>query len=245
MPTIDCYGQLGPQPYPTNATDIDSMEKLMTRFGVEMTFVASTEALRGSMTEGNAWLSEQIAGRKRFRGYCVVNPLMPEASSVEMRKYLVKDNFVGALIHEGYIRRPLNALPMRNLVRSLLRFGQPLLLRITDPREINDLRDLAKEYPTQRFIMLHMGGMHWPMALSLASEIVNIYLETGGMVADYDKLAEALDALGGHRLLFGSGMPLVNPVYAMGMIRDSAIPAIEKDRILGKNAVKVFNLNLR
>ena len=81
------------------------------------------------------------------------------------------------------------------------------------------------------------------MALALAAKISNVYLETGGMVADYDKLAEAVDMLGAHRLLFGSGMPLVNPVYALGMIRDSAIPALEKDRILARNAMKVFSLN--
>lgn len=243
MPVIDSYGQLGPQPYPTQATNPDALDALMTRFGVDMTFVVATEALRGSMTLGNAWLAEQILDRPRFRGYCVVNPLMLEASQAEMRKYLVKETFVGALLHEGYVRRPLNAEPMRALVKSLLRYDRPLLLSITDPREINDLQDVAKEFGTQRFIILHMGDEHWPMALALASKITNVYLETGGMVADYDRLAEALEVVGGHRLLFGSGMPLINPVYALGMVRDSSIPATEKDRILSRNARKVFNID--
>ncbi|HEX2951547.1 MAG TPA: amidohydrolase family protein [Armatimonadota bacterium] len=243
MPVIDCYGQLGPQPYPTQATTPDALDQLMTKFGVDMTFVAATEALRGSMSAGNAWLAEQIYERPRFRGYCVVNPLMLEASQEQMRKYLVRDYFVGAMLHEGYIKRPLNSEPMRALVKSLLRYDGPFLLRITDPREINDLQELAKEFPTQRFIILHMGGEHWPMALALASKITNVYLETGGMVADYDKLAEAVELVGGHRLLFGSGMPLINPVYALGMIRDSSISAIEKERILARNARKVFNLD--
>ena len=195
------------------------------------------------MSAGNAWLAEQIEGRPRFRGYCVVNPLMLEASQEEMRKYLVKDNFVGALLHEGYIKRPLNSEPMRMLVKSLLRYDRPFLLNITDPREINDLQEVTKEFPTQRFIILHMADEHWPMALSLAAKITNIYLETGGMVADFDKLAEAVEIVGGHRLLFGAGMPLINPAYALGMVRDSAIPPMEKDRILSRNARKVFNLD--
>lgn len=243
MPIIDCYGQLGPQPYPTQATTPEALERLMTRFGVDMTFVAATEALRGAMSSGNAWLQEQIAERPRFRGYCVVNPLMLEASQEEMRRHLTKDQFVGAMLHEGYIKRPLNSEPMMALTKSLLRYDRPLLLQISDPREINDLQQLAREYPTQRFIILHMANEHWPMAVSLAAKIMNVYLETGGMVADYDKLAEALDIVGGHRLLFGSGMPLINPVYALGMVRDSAIPAIEKERILSRNARKVFNLD--
>ena len=244
MPVIDCYGQLGSQPYPTRATDPDSLDSLMTNFGVDMIFIAATEALRGSMSSGNAWLAQQIENRPRFRGYCVINPLMLELSQTEMRKHLVQPNFVGAMLHEGYTRRPLNSMPMRTLVKSLLRYDRPFLLHITDPREINDLGEVAREYPTQRFIILHMADEHWPMALSLASKITNIYLETGGMVSDYDKLAEALEIVGGHRLLFGSGMPLVSPVYALGMIRDSSIPAIEKDRILSRNARKVFGLDV-
>lgn len=242
MPVIDCYGQLGSQPYPTRATTVDSLDQLMTNFGVDMTFVAATEALRGSMSSGNDWLSQQIADNHRFRGYCVVNPLMPELSNIEMRKHLVQENFVGAMLHEGYTRRPLNSMPMRTLVKALLRYDRPFLLHISDPREINDLGEVARDFPTQRFIILHMANHYWPMALALASKITNIYLETGGMVADYDKFAEALELVGGHRLLFGSGMPQVSPVYALGMIRDSAIPPIEKDRILSRNAKKVFNL---
>jgi len=244
MPIIDCYGQLGPQPYPTQATLPDALEKLMTRFGVDMTFVAATEALRGSMRRGNAWLAEQIADRERFRGYCVVNPLMFEASQEEMRKYLVKESFVGAILHEGYIDRPLNSDTMRSLVKSLLRYDKPLLLNIRDPRMINDLQEVAKEFPTQSFIIIHMADEHWPMAIALAAKAQNIRLETGGMVADYDKLAEAVAVVGVHRLLFGSGMPLISPVYALGMIRDSAISAMEKDRILSRNAMKLFNLEM-
>ncbi|OPZ86244.1 MAG: Amidohydrolase [bacterium ADurb.Bin429] len=242
MPTIDVYGELGPQPYPTEATTPDAFERLMTRFNIDMTFVAATEALRGSMSDGNAWLMAQIKDRPRFRGLCVVSPLMMEESQQQMRTYLQRELFVGAILHEGYVRRPLNSDPMRTLTKALLRYDCPLYLRISDPREINDLQELAKEYPTQHFIVLHMADEHWQMAVSLASKTVNIYLETGGIVADYDKLAEAVELMGGYRLLFGAGMPLISPAYALGLIRDSATPAMEKDRILSRNAKKVFKL---
>lgn len=242
MPIIDCYGELGPQPYPTNATTVEAFERLMKKFGVDMTFVVATEALRGSMSEGNAWLAQQLKDRPYLRGYCVVSPLMFEASQEQMKKHLVKEQFIGSILHEGYINRPLNADAMRALVKALLRYDKPLMLRINDPREINDLHETAKEFPTQKFIIQHMANEFWPMALSLAEKSVNILLETGGLVADFDKFAEAVQTLGAYRLLFGTGIPLVNPVYALGMIRDSSIPVMEKDRILARNAKKVFNL---
>jgi uncharacterized protein len=242
MPTIDIYAELGPQPFPTRATTVPALEELMNRFGVDQTFVAATEALRDSMSAGNAWLQGQIQGHPRFRGLCVVNPVMLEPSQLEMRKYLSQECFVGAILHEGYVNRPLNSEAMRQLVKSLLRYDKPLLLQVNDPRAINDLQETALEYPTQRFVILHMAGEYWPMALTLAQKAVNISLETGGMVADFDKLAEAVQVVGAHRLVFGSGMPSVNPVYALGMIRDSAIPAQEKERILARNAKKLFTL---
>lgn len=242
MPIIDCYSELGPQPYPSNATTVEAFERLMKKFGIDMTFVVSTEALRSSMEEGNAWLYAQINGQHNLRGYCVVNPLMFEASQEQMRQYLVKEQFIGAILHEGYIKRPLNADVMRKLVKALLRYDKPLMLRITDPREINDLHEIAQEFPTQRFIIQHMANQFWPMVVSLVEKSVNILLETGGMVADFDKFAEAVQVVGAHRLLFGTGMPMVNPVYALGMVRDSSISVLEKDRILARNAKKLFVL---
>ena len=53
---------------------------------------------------------------------------MLEASQAEMRKHLSKELFVGAIIHEGYIKRPLNSEAMRGLVKALLRYDRPLLL---------------------------------------------------------------------------------------------------------------------
>ena len=80
------------------------------------------------------------------------------------------------------------------------------------------------------------------MTLLVISQLLNVSLETGGMVADYDKIAEAEKLVGSNRLVFGSGMPLISPVYALGMLRDSSIPNLDKERILSKNAKKVFNL---
>jgi predicted TIM-barrel fold metal-dependent hydrolase len=242
MAIIDCYGEIGPQPYPTQATTIDAVEKLMTRFGVDMTFVVSTEALRGSMQAGNAWLAAQIKERPKFKGYCVLHPLMLEQSVEEERKYLFNEKFVGAMIHESALVRPLYSDPMRNLVKSLLRYSGPLLLKINEPRQLNDLELLAKEFPSQKFMILHMADDMWQSALSMASQLLNITIEIGGANADNDKIAAGFAAVGANRMVFGSGMPLISPVYAMGIIRDSSISASDKDRILDKNAKKIFGL---
>ena len=244
MPVIDCYGELGPQNYLTSATNVDALTAMMARFGVDTTIVVSTEALKGSMKDGNQWLFEQIDGHANLRGYCVVDPIRFEASQIEMRKHLVKDCFVGAALHEGYETRPLNSQHMIALVKSLLRYDAPLLLDIgSDARRINDLQEVALQFPTQRFIILHMARENWPMAIPLAAKSTNIYLEIGGLVADSDKLSEAVSILGPHRILFGSGMPFVNPAYILGEVGDSNIENMDKEKILFRNAKKIFLLD--
>jgi len=244
MPVIDCYSELGPQSYLTAATDVEALTTMMGRFGVETSIVVSTEALKGSMKAGNEWLATNIESRPALRGYCVVDPMRFETSQEEMRRHLVKEYFVGAALHEGYGTRPLNSSHMIALVKSLLRYDAPLLLDIgSDARRINDLQEVALEFPTQRFIILHMAGENWPMAISLAAKSTNIYLEIGGIVADSDKLSEAVSILGPHRLLFGSGMPFVNPAYILGSVGDSNIENMDKEKILFRNAKKIFLLD--
>jgi len=241
MPVIDCYGQLGPQTYLTSATDVTSLETMMTRFGVDTAIVVAKEAVKGSMKHGNQWLYEQISDKPNLRGYCVVDPIRFDDSQEEMRRHLVKECFVGAVLHDGYSARPLNSVSMIELVKSLLRYDAPLLIDIGDDvRRINDLQEVALMYPTQRFIILHMGRENWPMAILLAAKSTNIYLEIGGIVADSGKLSEAVNILGPHRLLFGSGMPYVNPSYTLGVVADSNITNMDKEKILFRNAKKIF-----
>jgi hypothetical protein len=244
MAVIDCFGTLGPQSYLTSATNTAALEAMMTRFGVDTTIVAATEAMKGSMKDGNAWLANEINGKSNLRGYCVVDPIRFDDSQEEMRKYLATDSFVGAVLHEGYAARPLNSANMVAIVKSLLRYGAPLVIDIgNDVRRISDLQEVALEFPTQRFIILHMARENWAMAIPLAARATNIHLEIGGIVADNGKLSEAVDTLGPHRIIFGSGMPLVNPAYTLGVVRDSNIANMDKEKILFRNAKKIFGLD--
>jgi len=242
VPIIDCHGYYGSWPYPVKDYSVEDLEQLMAKFGIEKSCLASTYAINGDLAAGNQALVQAVEGRESLLGYVAVNPSLVEASQEEMRKHLGRPNFVGAIMHSSFRHRALDCLETREILKALLRYDKPLLLHLREGGESQDLLDLARDHPTVQFLVAEMGGEDWQPVVRVAKEAVNIYLDCGGRVADRDKIKYVVDVLGPNRILFGTNMPLVNPVFAVGMVRDSQISTGVKDRILYHNAQRLFGI---
>lgn len=240
MPIIDCHGHLGPYPYPGCDLSVPDLLDLMSRFGIDQVFLASTQAIMGDPEGGNRALAEAIAGRPELKGYVVVNPNFPEISVKELASYLPRDNFVGAKMHAAYHSRPLNAPETRQIAKALLRYSKPLMVHLRSEQDLANLLTLAKEFSSLQIIVAEMAARWWRSAILMVAQSPNINLETGGPLADRDKIKQAFDSVGPHRLLFGSSMPLVHPSFSLGMVRDADITAAEKDALLHRNAERLF-----
>lgn len=242
MPIIDVHGHYGALPYAVDAQSPEQMLVVMKMFGIERTMLASSVAIAADMVAGNQQLAQAIADQEKLLGYVVVNPNSPEESAGEMRKYLGTRSFVGAKMHSTHHGQPLDSPESLQIIKSLLRYDKPLLVHATGDRSLRELEALARAYPSCIFILAHMGDEYWPEALRVSKRITNLMLEVGGTLPAADRIKQAVEMLGAHRLLFGTGTPLVHPVFAIGMVRDSGIPANDKDRILYRNALKLFKL---
>ena len=86
-----------------------------------------------------------------------------------------------------------------------------------------------------------MGGADWRSGIAAAQQATNIFLETSGSL-DRAKISAAVEALGPNRVVFGSGLPALDPAAALGLIKDSGISAAEQKRILYDNAYRLLNL---
>jgi predicted TIM-barrel fold metal-dependent hydrolase len=86
-----------------------------------------------------------------------------------------------------------------------------------------------------------MGGRDWRQAVHAAHSATNIVLETSGAL-DRSKLSAAVEVLGAHRIVFGSGSPATGVAAALGMVEDAAISDDARRRILWDNAVRLFEL---
>jgi predicted TIM-barrel fold metal-dependent hydrolase len=100
---------------------------------------------------------------------------------------------------------------------------------------------IAKTYSVQKFVFLGMGGMDWRTGIAAAQQATNIFLETSGPL-DRAKLPAAVEAIGAHRVLFGSGSPYLDPAAAIGLVSEAEISPQAQRNILYENAARLFNI---
>lgn len=242
MPIIDVHGHYGSLPYALAAPSTSDILAVAKMFGIERTCLAASVAILADMEAGNAQLAQAIGDDERLLGYVVVNPNNPEQSVEELRKYLGSKRFIGAKMHSTHHGQPLDSPESMHIIKSLLRFDKPLFVHAPAEQSLRELEQLAKAYVSCTFVLANMGDDNWPAALRMAKRTVNVMLDVGGTSPDADRIKMAVEQVGAHRLVFGTGTPLVHPVYAIGMVRDAQISAHDKDRILYRNAAKLFKL---
>jgi predicted TIM-barrel fold metal-dependent hydrolase len=86
-----------------------------------------------------------------------------------------------------------------------------------------------------------MGGGDWRTGIAAAQQSANVFLEISGAL-DRAKLPAAIEAVGSHRLLFGSSLPTLDPAAMLGLLEDSNLRPNDTKRILYENADKLFGL---
>src|SRR5688500_12858150 len=122
------------------------------------------------------------------------------------------------------------------------RFGKPLFLFTPNADCVHAALELAKAYNSYRVVFLGMGGEDWRVAIAAAKSGTNILLEASGSL-DRAKQAAAVETLGVHRILFGSGSPHLDAAAALGMLEDSGMNEDYRRRILSMNALRLFAMD--
>ena len=102
--------------------------------------------------------------------------------------------------------------------------------------------EIARAFNMIKMVFIGMGGHDWRTAIAAAHVSTNIYLETSGPL-DRAKLPAAFDAIGAHRIVFGSGTPHVDAAAAMGLVEDSPLSDDVRKRIYYGNAMRLLGLD--
>lgn len=103
-----------------------------------------------------------------------------------------------------------------------------------------------KEFPETRFILAHMNFHDPQMALDLALEHPNLYVDTSWQPAEM--IGEAARRIGAERVLFGTDWPFVGDNLRVGLkrVRECVsmgmISEAQSEKILGTNAMKLFGI---
>lgn len=242
MSIIDCHVYLEGCPIPNSNQTARSLAELLAGRGIDRAIVISNRAARIDPLSGNTILKNMLEQTQGLYGCLTAHVRSQEASIQAVRDLLGHRRFLCVLLTGDDPEEPLYPLSADEILNACRRYQKPIYLHAPNRACVEVAIEFAKRYHMHRFVLLGMGGRDWRAALLAAQQASNIFLETSGIL-DLARIPAAIDAVGSHRLLFGSGLPQYDPAAALGLLEDAEISSSNRRRILEENAEKLFQLD--
>lgn len=217
----------------------DGLLKAMERYSIETAVLTSRLAIECDFKKGNEDLHEVLKTDDRLYGYLVANPNYPEETIEQMRERMNSPKFLAAAFYSGATKVYPNVEDYEEILNGYRRFTKPVFVHTTCIEAVDAVDEMAKAFPTIKFILGGMGGPDWKRAINVADRRVNVLLETSGSY-DSEKIGDAVKRVGAHRILFGSDQPFADPASMLALIKSSGISDESMARIAGQNARKLF-----
>jgi uncharacterized protein len=122
-----------------------------------------------------------------------------------------------------------------------------LLFKAPEQGEAQRYAGWFEKYKSLRFVLAHMNFHQPAVALDLAEQHENLYVDTSWQPAE--TIGEAVRRIGAERVLFGTDWPIVGQNVRVGLSRiqdcvDSGLFDTRAQRLIqGENALKLLGLN--
>ncbi len=242
MAIIDVHSEIGSTPLWGVAYTEKHLLAKMQQYGVEYSLVSSTVGNSCDFVRGNMQLNRLIAGQKSLRGCYIVNPNYTEQSQKEFRTYMTADNAAAIVLTSGRKDIYVTIAEVEELLNAYRRFLKPVFLYVPNKAAALAANDIAKAFPNMKFILLSMGGDDWRIPIVLAERTLNLIPEISGSFSP-DKVKFAVDRIGSHRIVYGSGLPYVDPSSIIALVEDADISEADKRNIFAGTARRLFKLS--
>lgn len=246
---VDAHTHLGrlaefhvPQP-----SDERGMLLQMDRLGVNRVVCAPFLAWGPSPEEGHAYLAGVLSRYPdRFSGYVVYNPSFGvEYSLAQLEKWFRTPGFVGIKIapsSHGYAADAGVYEPMWSWANE----RELPVLSHTWRGSVEDHPGLfvkiAKQYPHVKILLGHSGGDPAGMreAIEAARQCPNLFLELASSQTAFGIVELMVRKLGSERVVYGTDIPFIDGRWKFGQVLSARVPDGDKEKILGKNAARLF-----
>lgn len=242
MPIFDCHVYLEGNILPNVNQTATQLAQLIQARQIDRAIVLSARARHVDPITGNRILKTMLDQTPDLYG-CLVTHMNRVDASVQMIKELLGNRkFMALLLANTRSQEPLHPLIADDVLNAARRYQKPIYLQTPNANCVDVALTLARTYSMHKFVFLGMGGADWRNAIAAAHQSVNIFLETSGAL-DRAKIPAAVEAIGSHRILYGSSLPNLDPAAALGLLSDARLSGTDMRRILYENASRLFNLD--
>jgi predicted TIM-barrel fold metal-dependent hydrolase len=177
----------------------------------------------------------------RLYGFARIHPWYPEALSF-LERALTELGFKGLKLHPVTTSAHPAGEETLRLIRKAAEHGAPVLFHCGDEPLSTPLTiaQAARLCPEATFILGHMGGYaHVDEALEVAEQLANVVLETSAFPYP-SKIREAVERIGGERVLFGSDGPACSPRLELEKVRLAELAPQTERLVLGANIERLL-----
>ena len=256
---IDTNAYLGPFAFrQLRHNTADGLLKLMDAKGIDKACVSSAASITyRNAQSGNEELAESVrAHRDRLIPFAVINPFYAGWQD-DLASCGQEFGVQGLRLYPKWHNYALSDACCLELVDAATERGMliSIPLSVEDYRQrswLVDVKDLTpaeivplvKARPKARFILLNGAG-YVGSALGNANSGLpaNYWIEISRLTAVMgDEIAQLAGALGGDRVVFGTGMPFNSPDPALVKMEVVDLDAGDKERIRWKNAAGLLGV---
>jgi predicted TIM-barrel fold metal-dependent hydrolase len=241
---IDIHAHLWGGQYAENKAEI---VRACQRHGLTRCYISGLGAFQPDPEE-IAELNREVYRFQReepglIQGYAYVNPNHGNALAV-LQRCVEEWGMAGMKL---WVACYCDAPQVYPLVEQCIDYRIPVLLH-TFHKRVGQLPNeslathvarLAKRYPEAKLIMAHLGGNCYH-GIKVVQAYPNVFVDFSGSMFRRGDLDYACRLLGAERILFGSDLPVADPLVSLGQVEEADLMEAEKEVILHKNALALF-----
>lgn len=181
-----------------------------------------------------------------FIGFVRVDPRLGEEALAEMVRGIEKLGLQGLYLDPWEETFAVNAEFVYPFLARAEAYGVPVMVRggfplVSHPTQI---ADMAQRFPRTMIIatsggQINVSGGLLAEAKNMLLHNGNVFLETSGIYRQ-DFIEEMAERLGNHRIIYGSGSPLLDMRLEVQRIRRAHLPESAIEMMLGENLARLL-----
>jgi predicted TIM-barrel fold metal-dependent hydrolase len=224
-------------------TGLDGLAAMMARANIKVACISHTDSVFHDMVSGNQRLFSALERYPQMRGYVYVDPLRPDASLAEIEKYERHPQVVGIKSRSEYHGVPFNHPNYVRILRAAESRGMPMLHHTFSLDAAQQMAAVVGDFKMD-FIVAHSGGAAWRSVVPLLAGFANTYFDLCASIIETEKAATVVRTVGPERMILGTDMNLINPIWTIGMFESAGLSDAELRLVYWDTPNRVLRLGL-